>query len=95
MSGWLWVAGGCRADRPSGGLLLSLLRGWLESSAPDPRLTPWAVFFCRFAADIISGWVGGWAVTHGLRRGLWSCAPSELGVVVRFGNCRLDIGLGL
>jgi hypothetical protein len=34
---------------------LSPLQGWLVSWFGDPRLTPWAVFFRRFAAGIDAG----------------------------------------
>ena len=50
------------------------------SPANDPRLTPWAAFFRPFGAGS-----RGVPLTHGLRRGLYSCAPSELRVAVRFG----------
>ena len=49
---------------PTAGLGLSFLY---------PRLAPWAAFFRPFGAGLL---VPG--PTHGLRHGLWSCAPSEL-----------------
>ena len=46
--------------------------GFLPSLIAAPRLAPWAVLLRRFAASL---WLSN---THGLRRGLHSCAASRL-----------------